>query len=51
MGVVIITAAAGLVGFLIGLSLAGRIAEHKIKEMRLEMNLDANTGRPNDEID
>ena len=51
MAFVGITAAAGLVGFLIGLSLAGRIADHKIKEMRLEMDLDADTGRPNDEID
>lgn len=29
-----------LCGYIIGLSMAGRIAEHKIKEMRLEMGLD-----------
>ena len=32
--------AAGLCGFLIGYSLADRIAEHKLKEMRLELGLD-----------
>lgn len=31
--------AAGLGGFLIGYSLADRIADHKIEEMRLEMGL------------
>lgn len=35
-----ITAAAALIGFILGLSLAGRIAEHIIEEMRLEAGLD-----------
>lgn len=37
---VIICTACALGGFLIGLSLAGRIAEHKIAELRLEAGLD-----------
>ena len=40
MKIVFICAACALGGFLIGLSLAGRIAEHKIAEMRLEAVLD-----------
>lgn len=40
MGVVIITAAAGLAGYLIGYAMADRIAEHKLEEMRREMGLD-----------
>lgn len=37
---VIICWACAMLGFLIGLLLAGRIAEHKIAEMRLEAGLD-----------
>lgn len=37
---VIICWICAMLGFLIGLSLAGRIAEHKIAEMRLEAGLD-----------
>lgn len=40
--------AAGLCGFLIGYSLADRIAEHKLAEMRLEMGLPA---RPEECVD
>lgn len=40
MGVVIITAAAGLAGYLIGYAMADRLAEHKLEEMRLELEAD-----------
>lgn len=37
--IIIVFMLCGLGGFLIGLSLAGRIAEHKLEEMRLEAGL------------
>ena len=38
--IVLICMGCSLVGFLIGLSLANRIAEHKIEVMRLEAGLE-----------
>ena len=38
--IVLICMGCSLVGFLIGLSLAGRIADHKLAEMRLEAGLE-----------
>lgn len=40
MGFIVVGAAAALIGYCLGLSMAGRIAEYKIKEMRLEAGLD-----------
>lgn len=42
MKIVILFIISGLICFLIGLSLANRIADHKIKVMRLEAGLDIN---------
>lgn len=42
MAIVIVGAAAALIGYCLELSMAGRIAEYKIKEMRLEAGLDIN---------
>ena len=42
MKIVILFTISGLICFLLGLSLADRIADHKIKVMRLEAGLDIN---------
>lgn len=42
MKIVILFTISGLLCFLLGLSLANRIADHKIKLMRLEAGLDIN---------
>ena len=46
MAIVILCAASALLGFSIGMSMADRIADNKIKVARMEMGLDAETGQP-----
>lgn len=44
MAIVIICAGSALVGYILGLLMANRIAEMKIAEMRSQMGLDIETG-------
>lgn len=46
MAIVILCAASALLGFSIGVSMADRIADNKIKITRMEMGLDIETGQP-----
>ena len=50
MGFCIICAIAALGGYVIGLLMADRIAEHKIQQMRLSMGLDIETGEEYDDL-
>ena len=51
MAIVLLCAGCALVGYIIGLLMADRIATHKIAEMRMQMGLDINTGEElNDDI-
>lgn len=47
MGFIIVCASCALVGYLLGLSMAERIADHMIAEMRLEAGLDIYNGEDN----
>lgn len=51
MAIVLICAGCALVGYLLGLIMADRIAEHKIAEMRAQMGLDVDTGEEIDSKD
>lgn len=44
MAIVIVCAGSALIGYILGLLMANRIADMKIAEMRSEMGLDVETG-------
>ena len=44
MAIVILCIGSALIGYILGLLMANRIADMKIAEMRLEMGLDVETG-------
>lgn len=50
MSIVLLCAGCALIGYVIGLGMADKIAVKRIEELRMEAGLDAETGLPKNDI-